>query len=96
MKLSQPIDSNLAIFGSAFLLIANALLLPFIGASLEGKARLFAILAIIFFQVIITSLNFMHLKHDAKKLWFIICPTLILGGFLILALLPDTIFDRTK
>ena len=88
--------SQTILFITATVIAFNALLLPIIGAYLENKTRLFAILGIICFQVVLAGLNFMHLKRDVKNVWFIILPTALLCCFLIAGLLPDTIFYRQR
>lgn len=96
MEHKEQSDSQTLLIITAVILAFNALLLPIIGAYLENKARLFAILGIICFQVVLAATNFLHLKRDVKSVWFVILPTILLCCFLIAGLLPDTIFYRQR
>ena len=96
MEHKEQSDSQSLLFITAAILAFNALLLPIIGTYLQNNSRLFAILGIICFQVVLAGTNFMHLKRDVKNVWFIIIPTALLCCFLIAGLLPDTIFYRQR
>lgn len=96
MEHKEQSDSQTLLVITAAVLAFNALLLPIVGAYLENKARLFAILGIICFQVVLAGTNFMHLKRDVKNVWFIILPTILLCCCLIIGLLPDTLFYRQR
>ncbi|NBR05606.1 MAG: hypothetical protein EBT92_07535 [Planctomycetes bacterium] len=96
MEHNEKSENQTLLFITAAILAFNALILPIIGGYLENKARVLAILGIICLQVILAGINFMHIKRDVKNVWFIILPTALLCCFLIIGLLPDTIFYRQR
>lgn len=96
MEHKEQSENQTLLFITAAVLAFNALLLPIIGTYLQNNTRLFAILGIICFQVVLAGANFMHLKRDVKNVWFIILPTFLICCFLIGGLLPDTIFYRQR
>lgn len=96
MDKNETKDSQPMVFITAAILAANALLLPLIAAYIQNSIRNYVVIGVICLQVLLAGFNFMHLKRDGKNIWFIILPTALLCCFLIIALLPDTVFYRQR
>lgn len=95
--MSQEItESKTPLVITALILMAGAIAFPLIGPSLTGQTKILFVAGLSFALVLATSLQFMHLKEDAKKLWLILVPTILLGLVILVALLPDTILYKNR
>jgi cytochrome c oxidase subunit 4 len=51
------------------------------------------ILGVAVCKATLVGMYFMHLKFDWKKLYFIVCPVLILTTMMVIVLLPDAVVN---
>lgn len=93
---TENTESRTSLIVTAAILMVGALLFPLVGPSMQGTNKPWFVAGLSLVLVSITSLQFMHLRQDGKKLWLVLLPTVILATVILAALLPDTILYRGR
>lgn len=93
---TENTESRASQIATAAILMVGALLFPLLGPSMQGANKVWFVAGLSAVLVCITSFQFMHLRHDGKKLWLVLVPTVILSLVILAALLPDTVFYRSR
>lgn len=93
---TENTESRASLIATAAILMVGALLFPLVGPSMQGANKVWFVAGLSAVLVCITSFQFMHLRHDGKKLWLVLVPTVILSLVILAALLPDTVLYRSR
>jgi caa(3)-type oxidase subunit IV len=87
----------LAVFGVLIVLTAVSFFTvsPFWLNTMGHRSGPMVVMIVGVIKATLVAMYFMHLKYDWFKLYYMIVPALILGTFLVCALLPDMVFSPT-
>jgi caa(3)-type oxidase subunit IV len=87
------VNAYLVIFGALVVFTAISFVVNYAvrGGSIQSTTGFTLILGVAICKAVLVAMFFMHLKFDWGRLYFMIIPVLVLGGMMVIVLLPDIV-----